>query len=181
MGLFDNVIAEEEAATTATSQQGGYGTQDGGFLILDDTPANTISEIKAEDIPDSAISFLDLSSMNITPAETAEPEIKNDGFSLFLDDSSSSDVVINADETSDQEAEAVENNVTMLSDEPQENAFFNQEPSFEDKAEETLPVAPVKIEPVEAVIADPYAILDKAIGDLEELLVGHGAVKSEKN
>ncbi|EKE29372.1 MAG: hypothetical protein ACD_2C00183G0001 [uncultured bacterium (gcode 4)] len=179
MGLFDNVIAEEETATTASSSQGGFWAQDGGFLILDDAPA-AINEIKAEDIPDSAISFLDLSSMNIEPAQTVQAAEQNDSFSLFLDNASS-DVTLTSNEVTvnSVEVENAEDTVTMLDAEPQDNAFFNQEP--EAKTEEPASMIPETSEVAWAVIADPYAILDKAIKDLMDLLKGHEAVINEKN
>ena len=58
MGFFDNVILEENSSISTTSistNQQAWNQDDGSFLIIDDW----ISQIKAEDIPDSVISLLD--------------------------------------------------------------------------------------------------------------------------
>jgi len=203
MWLFDNVIAEEETSTTTTSQSqggftGGSTSDDGGFLILGDAPTTTQSyaapEIKAEDIPDSAVSFLDLSALSSSPAASQESivnieetpiisEVKsNDEFSLFLD---SAETPVSQDVTLDSlpnEVETNEESITMLEDADTAESFLNvQETTVEDKAPEEAPsMFTEMIEAVEAVIRDPLAILDKAINELQELLMGHAAVRNEK-
>ena len=179
MWLFDNVIAEEETTQTSASQTqtSAPSTDDGTFLIFDDTPmAASASTVKAEDIPDSAVSFLDFSAMEqVTATEAPAPEAKEE-FSMFLDNASET----SAEASAQNEVETKEESITMIEESKEEAPFFGME-TPEIKVEEPAsmmfePAAPAP----EAKVADPYAILDKAIWDLETLLKWHEAVRTSK-
>ena len=188
MWLFDNVIAEEETSTTTTSQtQGGYTggstSDDGGFLILGDAPTQSFvaTEIKAEDIPDSAVSFLDMSAVSAAPTDeevTMLSGVKaDDDFSLFLGSTQAPvSQSINTDSPVN-EVETSEDSITMFENEAiAESVSDSQEAIIEENTSMFSEI----VETVEAVIKDPLAILDKAIVELQELLKGHEAVRNVK-
>ncbi len=89
MGFFDNVILEENSSISTTSiptsqlawnQQTWWNQEDGNFLIIDDW----ISQIKAEDIPDSVVSLLD--ETNKINETSKEEEISTSEENTFIEE-----------------------------------------------------------------------------------------------
>lgn len=177
MWLFDDLVVDQPV--TEDIKSSSLATDDGSFLIISETPATSeISEIKAEDIPDSAISFFNEEPKAGIVSESVSSE------SLKIEDIViSSEVPVTSESiTDDVQPEVLEDVIISFDEsanEPKEEILIENEQPSVDTASfmwQSYVWGDLWGQPS----ADPYAILSRAIADLEGLLSGYESAKSEK-